>query len=139
MLFRSEKIDGRAFDMVMHLVHRDAAGKLAVVAILIERGAARKLVQTIWNNLPLEKNTLVTPNGALDMNEILPEKREYFTYMGSLTTPPCSEGVLWLVMMAPVSVSPEQSDIFARLYQLNARPIQASSDRMIKESNQAVR
>jgi carbonic anhydrase len=130
-----EKINGRGFDMVAHLVHRDAAGKLAVVAVLIERGAARALVQTIWNNLPLEKNEAVTATGTMDMNGILPARRDYYTYMGSLTTPPCSEGVLWMVMKEPVSVSQEQIDIFARLYQMNARPIQPTADRLIKESN----
>ena len=130
-----ERINGRAYDMVAHLVHRDASGKLAVVAVLIERGGARKLVQTVWNNMPLEKNETVTPAGAMDMNDILPAKREYFTYMGSLTTPPCSEGVLWMVMRDPVTISQEQIDIFARLYQMNARPIQATAERLIKESN----
>ena len=130
-----ERINGRAYDMVAHLVHRDASGKLAVVAVLIERGGARKLVQTVWNNMPLEKNETVTPAGAMDMNEILPARREYFTYMGSLTTPPCSEGVLWMVMKDPVTISQEQIDIFARLYQMNARPIQATAERLIKESN----
>ena len=130
-----ERINGRAYDMVAHLVHRDANGKLAVVAVLIERGAARKLVQTVWNNLPLEKNETVTAAGAMDMNDILPVKREYFTYMGSLTTPPCSEGVLWMVLKDPVTISQEQIDIFARLYQMNARPIQATAERLIKESN----
>ncbi|GAC1415727.1 MAG: hypothetical protein NVSMB6_18090 [Burkholderiaceae bacterium] len=130
-----ERINGRAFDMVAHLVHRDASGKLAVVAVLIDRGAARGLVQTIWNNLPLEKNETVAPAGTIDMNTILPAQREYFTYMGSLTTPPCTEGVLWIVMKQPVSVSQEQLDIFGRLYQMNARPIQGTSDRLIKESN----
>ena len=130
-----EKINGRGFDMVAHLVHRDASGKLAVVAVLIERGAARALVQTVWNNLPLEKHETVTPAGALDMNGILPARRDYYTYMGSLTTPPCSEGVLWMVMKEPVTVSQEQIDIFARLYQMNARPIQLTAERLIKESN----
>ncbi len=130
-----ERINGRAYDMVAHLEHRDSNGKLAVVAVLIERGAARKLVQTIWNNMPLEKNETVTPAGAMDMNDILPAKRDYFTYMGSLTTPPCSEGVLWMVMKDPVTISQEQIDIFARLYQMNARPIQATAERLIKESN----
>jgi carbonic anhydrase len=130
-----ERVNGRTYEMVVHLVHKDVSGKLAVVAILIERGAARSLIQTIWNNLPLEKNETVTPTGVLDMNTILPKRRDYFTYMGSLTTPPCSEGVLWMVMKEPVSVSQDQIEIFARLYQMNARPIQSASERMIKESN----
>jgi carbonic anhydrase len=130
-----ERINGKGFEMVVHLVHRDAENKLAVVAVLLERGKAQNVIQTVWNNLPLEKNDTVTPSVVLDVSELLPVKRDYFTYMGSLTTPPCSEGVLWLVMKEPVQASPGQMALFSRLYPLNARPIQASSGRVIKESN----
>ena len=130
-----ERINGKGFEMVVHLVHRDAEGKLAVVAVLLERGKAHNLIQTVWNNLPLEKNDTVNPSVVLDVNELLPAQKEYFTYMGSLTTPPCSEGVLWLVMKQPMQASPAQMALFSRLYPLNARPIQASSGRVIKESN----
>ena len=71
----------------------------------------------------------------IDLKRLLPEDKRYFTYMGSLTTPPCSEGVLWMVMKTPVNISPEQINIFARLYPMNARPIQQVSGRLIKESN----
>ena len=70
-----------------------------------------------------------------DVAALLPTDRRYFTYMGSLTTPPCSEGVLWMVMKQPVTISPEQIGIFARLYPMNARPIQSAAGRLIKESN----
>lgn len=120
--------------MVAHLVHKDAQGRLAVVAVLLDRGSAQPLVQTIWNNLPLEKGEPLAARVSLDLNQLLPEDRRYYTYMGSLTTPPCSEGVLWVVMQQPVSVSLEQIDIFSRLYPMNARPIQASTGRMIKQS-----
>lgn len=130
-----ERIDGRQFDMVAHLVHKDLEGRLAVVAVLLERGSAQPLVQTIWNNLPLEKGEEVPARGAIDLNALLPPDRSYFTYMGSLTTPPCSEGVLWMVMKQPVPISPDQIAIFARLYPMNARPIQSAAGRLIKESN----
>lgn len=130
-----ERINGRASDMVAHLVHKDVDGKLAVVAVLLNGGNPNRLVQTIWNNLPLEKNDPVIPAGLIDMGQLLPERREYYTYMGSLTTPPCSEGVLWMVMKQPVQLSADQIAIFARLYPMNARPIQAGSGRLIKESN----
>lgn len=130
-----ERIDGRQFDMVAHLVHKDLEGRLAVVAVLLDRGSAQPLVQTIWNNLPLEKGEEVPARGAIDLNALLPPDRSYFTYMGSLTTPPCSEGVLWMVMKQPVPISPEQIAIFSRLYPMNARPIQSASGRLIKESN----
>lgn len=130
-----ERIDGRQFDMVVHLVHKDPEGRLAVVAVLLERGSAQPVVQKIWNNLPLEKGEEVPARDTLDLGALLPSERSYFTYMGSLTTPPCSEGVLWMVMKQPVTISPEQIGIFARLYPMNARPIQSAAGRLIKESN----
>ena len=130
-----ERIDGRQFDMVAHLVHKDADGRLAVVAVLLERGSAHPLVQSVWNNLPLEKGDEVGARASLDLNQLLPKDTRYYTYMGSLTTPPCSEGVLWMVMQQPVTLSQEQIDVFARLYPMNARPIQQASGRLIKQSN----
>lgn len=130
-----ERIAGRQFDLSVHLVHKDAEGRLAVVAVVLERGAAQPVVQAVWNNLPLEKGEEQPAQGLLDLQQLLPPERGYFTYMGSLTTPPCSEGVLWMVMKQPVAVSSEQIAIFSRLYPMNARPLQDSGGRMIKESN----
>ena len=130
-----ERINGRQFDMVVHLVHKDIDNRLAVVAVLLDRGSAHPLVQNVWNNLPLEKGDEVVARTTIDLNALLPTERSYFTYMGSLTTPPCSEGVLWMVMKASMPVSNEQIGIFARLYPMNARPIQSVSGRLIKESN----
>lgn len=130
-----ERINGRQYDMVVHLVHKDPEGRLAVIAVMLEQGRVQPAIQAVWNNLPLEKNQENPAAAPLDVNLLLPEDRRYFTYMGSLTTPPCSEGVLWMVMKQPVPISPEQVGIFARMYPMNARPIQASSGRLIKESN----
>lgn len=130
-----ERINGRQFDMVIHLVHKDSEGRLAVVAVLLDRGSVNPLMQTVWANLPLEKNELVPAQIQLDLNQLLPESRLYYTYMGSLTTPPCSEGVLWMVLKSPVQVSTQQINIFSRLYPMNARPVQPTHGRLIKESN----
>ena len=130
-----ERINGKGFEMVVHLVHKDVEGKFAVVSLLLERGKPQNTIQTVWNNLPLEKHELVAPAILLDPGEMLPQRREYFTYMGSLTEPPCSEGVLWLVIKEPVQASAAQMALFSRLYPLNARPIQPTSGRIIKESN----
>jgi carbonic anhydrase len=130
-----ERINGKGFEMVIHLVHRDAEGKLAVLALLLERGRPQPTIQTVWNNLPLEKGETAVPSIVLDPNDMLPQRRDYYTYMGSLTTPPCTEGVLWLVMKEPLQASPAQMALFSRLYPFNARPTQAASGRMIKESN----
>ncbi|WP_284619154.1 carbonic anhydrase [Aquabacterium humicola] len=130
-----ERIDGRLFDMVAHLVHKDAEGRLAVVAVLLDRGSAQPVVQQVWNNLPLEKNEELAAKAPLDLNQLLPQDKRYYTYMGSLTTPPCSEGVLWMVMQQPVAIAQEQINVFARLYPMNARPIQSAAGRLIKQSN----
>jgi carbonic anhydrase len=130
-----ERIAGRQFDMVAHLVHEDAEGRQAVVAVLLEHGAAQPVVQAVWNNLPLEKGEELAASAPLDLQQLLPRERGYYTYMGSLTTPPCTEGVLWLVMKQPVAVSPQQIALFARLYPMNARPVQPSAGRIIKESD----
>ena len=129
-----ERINGRQFDMSAHLVHKDAEGRLAVLAVLLERGRDQPLVQTVWNNLPLEKQEVQPAQVQLDPIQLLPEDRGYYTYMGSLTTPPCSEGVLWMVMRQPVPLSGEQLEIFAKLYPMNARPLQQGSGRLIKQS-----
>jgi carbonic anhydrase len=130
-----ERIDGRQFDMVAHLVHKDAEGRLAVVAVLLDRGSAHAVVQQVWNNLPLEKGEQLDARTPIDLSALLPADKRYYTYMGSLTTPPCSEGVLWMVMQQPVTISQSQINIFAKLYPMNARPIQSASGRLIKQSN----
>ena len=130
-----ERINGKNYDMVAHLVHKDVDGKLIVISVLIEQGKSNSLIQTVWNNMPLEKNETVQPAGTLDLNQLLPVNRQYYTYMGSLTTPPCTEGVLWMVLKEPIEVTQEQISIFSRLYPMNARPIQNTANRLIKESN----
>jgi carbonic anhydrase len=130
-----ERIDGRQFEMSVHLVHRDEQGKLAVVAVLMDKGQqAQPAVQKVWNNLPLEKGEENAARVALDIAELLPTDRRYFTYMGSLTTPPCSEGVQWVVMRQPVVMTAEQIELFARIYPMNARPVQQAGGRRILQS-----
>ena len=133
-----ERIDGRQFEMSVHLVHKDDQGKLAVVAVLIDKAMdsapPQPAIQKVWNNLPLEKGEESGARVQLDPAEILPGDRRYFTYMGSLTTPPCSEGVQWVVMRQPVSMSSEQIELFARMYPMNARPVQQASGRRILQS-----
>lgn len=130
-----ERINGRQFDMAVHLVHRDSDKREAVIAVLLERGRDQALVQTIWNNLPLERGITLQAPEQIDLNDLLPPERGYFTYMGSRSTPPCKEDVLWMVFRQPVPLSAQQISVFSRLYPMNARPLQAGSGRLIKESN----
>jgi carbonic anhydrase len=129
-----ERINGKAFDMSIHLVHQDDEGKIAMVAVLLEKGAENPLIQTLWNHMPLEVDQEVAPSVAIDLKALLPENRGYYTYMGSLTTPPCTEDVLWMVFKQSMPVSAEQVSIFSRLYKNNARPIQPANSRLVKEN-----
>lgn len=129
------RIDGQGHEMSLHLVHRDFDGSTAIVAVMLERGAEHPVVQTLWNHMPLEVGMEILPRDVtIEPAQLLPERHDYFTYMGSLTTPPCTENVLWMVLKAPVQVSPAQIAIFARLYPSNARPLQPVNDRLIKGS-----
>ena len=129
-----ERINGRPFDMVIHFVHKDYDDNLAVIAVLLETGVENPQIQTLWNNMPLEPNQEVSALDTLETAKLMPQDTAHWTYMGSLTTPPCSENVLWMVLKQPMQVSPEQIAIFARLYKNNARPVQPPNGRLIKES-----
>ncbi|MBS1208574.1 MAG: eukaryotic-type carbonic anhydrase family protein [Proteobacteria bacterium] len=129
-----EQIDGKSFDMVAHLVHKDQEGRIAVVSVLLENGSANPVIQTFWNNLPLEQNDEYSAGTPIQIADLLPAKRDYYAYMGSLTTPPCTEGVLWLVLKQPVQISADQIGVFTHFYPNNARPIQNPNGRVIKES-----
>ena len=100
-----EKIDGKTYDMVAHLVHADQDGNLAVVAVLLEKGNNNPLIRELWSDLPKEKEKeerldTVTINVA----NLLPADVGYYTFSGSLTTPPCSENVTWFVLKHPVAI-----------------------------------
>jgi carbonic anhydrase len=131
-----ERIDGRVYDMVAHLVHRSADGRLAVVAVLFETAPQpNAFIRGLWPHLPLEQGREVSPTDVqIDASNVLPDVRTYYAYMGSLTTPPCTEGVLWLVMKTPVPLAQEQVAVFGKVYSMNARPVQAPNGRLIKES-----
>jgi carbonic anhydrase len=128
-------IDGRFFDMEAQLVHHAEDGERLIVSVLLEPGGENPVIQAALNHLPLEEGgETIVPGLAIDLNSLLPKNRGYFTFMGSLTTPPCTEGVLWIVFKEPRQVSAEQLAMFRRLYPPNARPVQPAFGRIIKES-----
>ena len=130
-----ETINGRHSDMVVHLVHRDSEGRLAVVAVLLQGGADNSAIATVWRHLPLEKEREVSPTDVtINPAELLPASRAYFTYMGSLTSPPCTESVRWFVLKAPVSISAGALRKFGALYPANARPTQPLNGREVLAS-----
>jgi carbonic anhydrase len=129
-----EKINHRGFAMVAHLVHKNDAGQLAVVAVLLDVGADNPFLQKVWRHMPLDTHDRVPlPDQLIHLGELLPQDQRYYQFMGSLTTPPCTEGVLWAVLKQPVTLGPDQLRLFARLFPMNARPVQALNGRLVRE------
>jgi carbonic anhydrase len=130
-----ERVNYKGFAMVAHLVHKSAEGQLAVVAVLLEPGAVNPLINKVWTYMPLDSGDKVRmPTSLVEMNELLPTDQRYYQFMGSLTTPPCSEGVLWLVLKQPMTVSREQLRLFSQLFPNNARPVQSANSRTIRNA-----
>ena len=130
-----ERIGGMDFDMSLYLEHRSADGRIAILAVLLSAGAEpNALLQTLLNNLPLDRGREFVPDAIIDLADILPDNPAHFLYLGSLPTPPCTEDVIWAVMKTPVGMSADQLAVFARLHARNSRPIQATNGRPILES-----
>ena len=119
-----EKVDGHAHAMAVHLVHRNAEGQLAVVGVFLDPGGHNEMIDTVWTNLPKEKGKTVVGNATVDAAQLLPANRGYYTFEGSLTTPPCSEGVRWFVLKTATKIGDDRIAAFARIYPRNARPVQ---------------
>jgi carbonic anhydrase len=129
-----EKIDGKAYSMVAHLVHQSAEGKLAVVAVLFTEGQANAALDPVFKNLPKSEGSKKKLDANFNPAELLPAERGYFKYVGSLTTPPCSQGVRWQVLKQPIEVSKAQVAAFRKLYNMNARPVQPLNGRKVEEN-----
>lgn len=131
-----EAVKGKLPDMVIHLVHKSADGKLAVVAVrLIEnRGEPNALLATLWANLPKTTGQTVKITDMVNAGAFLPPDRSYWTYTGSLTAPPCTEGVKWLIFQQNMPISREQLKAFGAIYPVNSRPLQDLHGRKIESS-----
>lgn len=122
-------VDGRPADAELHLVHANADGELAVVGVLITTGSASEAIAPVLDRLPLEPGVETLLDTAVDPAGLLPETRTTYRYDGSLTTPPCTEGVRWFVMTEPVTWSAEQLASFTAVHDGNARPVQEPDGR----------
>jgi carbonic anhydrase len=130
-----EKINGKGFDMSLHLVHQDSEGKLAVVAVLLQEGGDNSLVRELWKDIPKEKGKEEDLDQVqIDVSQLIPTEHGYYTFSGSLTTPPCSEGVTWFVLKQPMTISAAEIQQFSKLYRNDARPTQPLYDRAVLES-----
>jgi carbonic anhydrase len=126
-------IAGKSYPMEVHFVHRNAAGALAVVGVLMTAGKTNTAFKQIVAAMPPKAGEPVKMTAA-DPNLMLPASRHYYRYAGSLTTPPCSEVVNWLLLRDPIQVAQADIDAFAKLYPMNARPAQKDNRRFVLSS-----
>lgn len=123
-------IDGKPSDMEIHFVHRDDVGNLAVVGVMLVAGDAdNEAYAPVFDNLPAEEGEPETTDITVNAADLLPTAKTFYTYTGSLTTPPCSQGVRWLLLTEPVELSEAQIEAFAAIFELNARPVQPLNER----------
>ena len=130
-----EYINGKPYDMVLHLMHEASDGKVAGVAVLLKAGNANATIQQIWEHMPKTEGKEMEIAGVeVNPADLLPHAAAYYTYMGSLTAPPCTEDVTWFVLKTPVDISSEEINAFAELYPHDVRPLQPLNGRVVKES-----
>jgi carbonic anhydrase len=129
-----EKINGKAYPLVAHFVHKNAEGKLAVVAVLFKQGKKNAALSEVFANLPAKEGDTKALGATLNPADVLPANRAYYAFTGSLTTPPCSEEVRWQVLKTPVQLSAGQLSAFRKLYKMNARPVQPLNGRKVQVS-----
>ncbi|MEA5502106.1 carbonic anhydrase family protein [Halotia wernerae UHCC 0503] len=125
-------IEGKASAMELHLVHRNAAGQLSVIGIMMKEGTVNPVIDQIWQRIPSTGTTNTVSGQTINAADLLPKSKAYFSYPGSLTTPPCSESVKWNILAEPITVSEQEISTFQKVYQVNARPVQPTNGRIIE-------
>jgi len=129
-----EKVDGKSYPFNAHIVHQSADGKLAVIGVFFKEGAENPVLKEVFAQMP-DKEGKVALKGAINPTGLLPKSLAYYSYLGSLTTPPCSEGVTFYILKTPMEMSKAQLEQFKKLYPMNARPTFPLNGRKITESN----
>ncbi len=127
-------IHGKRYPMEMHLVHKNAKGEVAVVAVMFATGKANSDLAKLWKGMPDQADQQQLIEKKIDINGLLPQDKTYYRFSGSLTTPPCSEGVSWLVLKKPVTLSEKQLKQFTDImHHPNNRPTQPLHGRVVIE------
>ena len=126
-------VDGRRHAMEVHFVHGSDSGALAVLAVFFEEGAHNAALAPIWDVMPSEAGPEVLTGATIVPEQLLPADRSYYRYLGSQTTPPCSERVIWTVYRRTIAASRRQIAQFAELFPMNARPLQPLNRRLLLE------
>jgi len=129
-------INGKSFPLEAHFVHATKDGKLAVIAVMFQEGEANPILAKIWKRFPKLEEGVEAKCGLTsdEVKALIPKNKEYYQFMGSLTTPPCSEQVKWHVFKTPLTISKEQVKQFFDIFgHTNNRPIQDTNKRVIEE------
>jgi carbonic anhydrase len=130
-----EYVHGKPYEMEVHFMHQAADGKVAGVVVFLKPGAANATVQQLWDHMPKSESEEEEIAGVeVNPSGLLPPDGAYYVYTGSITAPPCTEGVEWFVLKTPVEVSAAQIKAFAELYPHDVRPLQSLNGRIVKES-----
>jgi len=126
---------GDTYPMEIHFVHRDDKGMLGVLAVFVKQGKKNLGLHEIWSKMPRSGgDETKTDDVIINGHDLLPENRDYYRFVGSLTTPPCTEGVQWHVLRNPIEASAEQIDAFLKIVGENARPVQPVGHRLLIDS-----
>ena len=126
------QFNGQPYAMELHLVHQNENSQLAVLGLMIQEGKKNENLQAVWDMLPKEKTEQDLPIGEpINLEALLPEADSFFHYDGSLTTPPCTEDVKWVVFEQPIEMSKEQIEAFQQIFPANHRPVQPLNEREI--------
>ncbi|AOA59808.1 carbonic anhydrase [Acinetobacter larvae] len=127
------QIDGKSFPLELHFVNANAQGELTVMAVMFELGQKNSEWDKIWADLSYKENDVKSLAQEVDLEKLLPKNREYYRFSGSLTTPPCSEGVNWIVYKQPMTISKQQLAEFQKILKghSNNRPIQPTHGRIV--------
>lgn len=129
------QFNGKNLDMELHLVHKNAKGQIAVLGMLIKEGQENTRFSPIWDHLPQkETKDKIKIQDPLNLSEILPKDQKAFRYTGSLTTPPCTQNVKWVILEQPIEMSKEQIEKFVRIFPDDHRPVKELNGRVIVEN-----
>lgn len=118
------QLDRKHYPMELHLVHKNSDGSLAVLGVMIKEGSENSAVSAFWDKLPQNSSKEILTSSKVSILDLIPENKSTYQYVGSLTTPPCTEGVSWFLFKEPIEMSKEQINKFAEIFPANNRPVQ---------------